>query len=204
MKLYYSDKVLSPRKACAVAKHLDSPVEFIYIDIGKGENRRPDYLALNPNGKVPTLVDGEYTLWEADAVMCYLAARAGSDLWPRDERQIEVMRWLSWNLQHFSRHTVILYFEHLVKARFKLGAPDPAAIESARDQFRRFGAVLEAHIDKRRWLLGDTLTVADFAIASALPYADRAAIPLDEFPAIRRWHDRLSELDAWREPFPAP
>ena len=79
MKLYYSD-VLSPRKACAVARYLKSPVEFIYLDLVKGEQQSPAYLAINPNRKVPTLVDGERIVWEADAVMCHLAERAGSDL----------------------------------------------------------------------------------------------------------------------------
>ena len=58
MKLYYSD-VLSPHKACAVARYLKSPVEFVYLDLVKGEQQAPAYLVLNPNGKVPTLVDGE-------------------------------------------------------------------------------------------------------------------------------------------------
>ena len=55
MKLYYSD-VLSPHKACAVARYLKSPVEFVYLDLVKGEQQAPAYLVLNPNGKVPTLV----------------------------------------------------------------------------------------------------------------------------------------------------
>ncbi len=202
MQLYYDD-VLSPRRACAVARHLESPVEFIRVELGKGENRTPDYLALNPNGKVPTLVDGDRVLWEADAIMCHLAARCDSDLWPQDGRQTEVMRWLSWNLQHFYPHAGTLYFEYIIKPRYRLGELDEQAVERATDHFRTFAAVLDAHIAQRRWLVGDTLTIADFAVASPLPFAGTAHIPLHEFPAIARWHDRLCELDAWREPFPA-
>jgi len=91
MKLYYSD-ILSARKACAVATYLKSPVEFIYLDLPKGEQQAPSYLAINPNGKVPTLVEREHILWEADAVICRLAEIAGSGLWPHDERQIEIIR----------------------------------------------------------------------------------------------------------------
>lgn len=202
MKLYYSD-VLSPRRACAVAKYLQSPVQFVYLDMAKGEHRTPAYLAINPNGKVPTLTDGDYALWEADAIMCYLAERANSDLWPRDRKgQIEIQRWLSWNLQHFNLHAGTLYFEHIIKARFGLGDPDTATVKEARDQFRRFAAILDDHLDGRRWLVGDALSVADFAVATALPDAEHARIPLDEFPHIRQWHDRLGEFEAWREPFP--
>lgn len=201
MKLYYSN-TLSPHKACAVARHLNSPAEFVYVDLGQGEHLTPDYLAMNPNGKVPTLVDGDRTVWEASAIMCHLAAKAGSELWPRDERQIEIIRWFSWDSDHFSRYSGALYFEHIIKARFGLGDPDEAAIEAALKDFRRYATVLNDHLSGRRFLVGDGLTVADFAVAVTLPYADRAGIPIAEFPDVRRWHDRLNELPAWREPFP--
>jgi len=202
MRLYYSD-VLSPRKACAVARYLRSPVEFVYLDLVKGEQQSPAYLAINPNAKVPTLVDGERIVWEADAVMCHLAERAGSELWPRDTaRQIEAVRWLSWNAQHFYRHGGALFFQHIIKPRFGLGSPDAAAIDEALAGFRRFAAVLNGHLADRQWLVGNGLTVADFSVAVVLPYAGTARMPLDEFPEVRRWHDRLCEFDAWRQPFP--
>ncbi|HET6632315.1 MAG TPA: glutathione S-transferase family protein [Rhodanobacteraceae bacterium] len=201
MKLYWSD-VLSPRKACAVARHLDSQVEYIYVDFTKGEHRSADYLAMNPNGKVPTLVDGTRVLWEADAIMCHLAARCDSDLWPQDARQIDVIRWLSWAAQHFNRHAGTLFFEHIIRPRFSLGETDPRVVAQADGEFRRFAAILDAHLERRRWLVADTLTIADFSVAVTLPDAERARIPLADFPAIHRWHQRLNELDAWRQPFP--
>ncbi len=77
--------------------------------------------------------------------MCHLAERAGSDLWPRDiDRQIEVVRWLSWNAQHFSLYGGALYFQHIIKPRFGLGPTDPAVVEEALVGFRRFAAVLNA------------------------------------------------------------
>lgn len=202
MKLYWFDTV-NPRKACAVAKYLQSPVKFERVDLGRGEHKRPEYLALNPNGKVPTLVDGTRTLWEANAIMCHLAARADSDLWPQDDRQVEVIRWLSWDLAHFYRAGSSLYFEYIIKPRFGLGDVDPGEVKRAGKEWRRFATILDSHLHDRRWLVGNGITVADFAVASVLPYAERACIPLDEFPNVRRWHDRLNELDAWREPYPA-
>jgi glutathione S-transferase len=201
-KLYYSD-TLAPRKTCAVAKYLKSPVEFVYVDLRKDEHRAPAYLAVNANGKVPALADGEWTLWEADAILCHLSEQAGSDLWPRDSRQIDIVRWFSWNAQHFYRHGGALYFEHIVKPRFGLGAPDPSAVEPALGWFRKFAAVLNDHLKGRQWLVGDGLTVADFSVAATLPYAEQARLPVDEFPEVRRWHDQLNEIEAWREPFPA-
>lgn len=201
MKLYYSDTLL-PRKACAVARHLGSPVEYVYLDFARGDQVTPAYRALNPNARAPTLVDGDRVLWESNAIMCALAWKAGSELWPRDERQIDVLRWLSWDAEHFTRHAGVLYFEYVIKSRFHLGPPDLAAIEAALGGFRTSARVLDDHLKDRTYLLGDALTIADFAVAVTLPYAEQSHLPIAEFPQIERWHDRLLELPAWREPFP--
>jgi glutathione S-transferase len=202
VKLYYAE-TLNPQKACVVAKYLNSPVEFVHVDLGKGENRTPEFLALNPNGKVPVLDTGGGSLWESNAIMCYLARVAGTDLWPSDDRQIEVLRWLSWDANHFTRHAGTLYFEHIIKPAFGLGGTDRAVVEEATGFFKRFAAVLNDHLKGCAYLVGDSLTVADFAVGITLPYAEDARIPIAEFPEIERWHGRLTELPAWREPFPA-
>jgi glutathione S-transferase len=152
---------------------------------------------------VPALEDGELKLWEANAIMCHLARVAGSDLWPKDAgQQVEVMRWLSWNADHFTRHAGNLYFQHIIKPRFNLGPADEAEVAEASAWIAKFGGVLDDHLKGRKYLLGDRLTVADFAVAITLPYAEQAHIPLSEFPNVVRWHDRMNELPAWREPFP--
>ncbi len=202
VKLYYCE-TMNPRKACAVARHLKAPVEYVFVDLLRGEHMAPGFAALNPNRKVPVLVEGDgRILWESTAIMCRLAEQAGSDLWPRDGRQVEVMRWLSWDMQHFMRVTGALYFEHLIKPLIGMGGPDAGAVAAAQAGFRTAAAVLEGHLAGRDWLVGSAPTVADFAVAVTLPYAADAAIPLAEFPAISRWHDRLGTLEGWLDPFP--
>jgi glutathione S-transferase len=201
MKLYYSD-VLAPRKVCALVKYLKMPMDFAYLELGKGEHKKPDYLAINPNGKVPTLVDGDKVLWEADAILCYLARKAGSNLWPGDDRQAEVISWFSWNSQHFIQSGGALYFEFVIKARFNIGAPDAATVEKSLKAFRSQARILNNYLNGRDWLVGDQLTVADFSVAVTLPYAAKAQMPIDEFPEVRRWYDQLAALDGWLDPFP--
>lgn len=201
MRLYYAE-VLKPRKACAVARHLNAPVEYVRVDLGRGEQQANDFRARNPNAKVPMLEAEGRTIWESNAIMVWLARRAGSDLWPQDERQIDVVRWLSWDDQHFTFHAGRLYFEHIVKEMFGIGAPDSAACEAALGQFRRYAAVLDAHLEGRDYVVGEGLTVADFALSVTLPYADKAEIPYRDYKNIARWAERLADLPAWRAPFP--
>ena len=202
LKLYYSD-ILSARRACAVARYLSAPVEYIYLDLVKGDQKKPDYLAINPNGKVPTLVKGNRITWESDAVICQLSDDTGADLWPHDARQIEITRWFSWNAQHFTRAGGSLYFENIVKKRFGIGAPDPAVVDEALGQFRRYARVLNDHLAGRTWVVGESITVADLSVAMALPYARDAQLPMNEFPDVCRWYDQIDAIEVWRNPFPA-
>jgi len=149
MKLFY-EQTINPRKACVVARYLNSPVDYVHIDLSKGENRTPEYLAINPNGKVPALEDGDLKLWEANAIMCHLARTAKSDLWPDGAKQVEVMRWLSWNADHFTRHAGTLYFNYIIKPAIGIGAPDEAAVKEATGFVRRFAAVLNDHLRGRK------------------------------------------------------
>ena len=185
-----------------MAKHLGLAVDYVRIDLDKLENRAPDYLAINPNGKVPALVDGELTLWESDAIMCHLARKTdSSELYPRDDRESAVMNWLFWNSAQFSRHAGVFYSEIAIKQRYNLGPPDQAALDAATRPFKRFARVLDRHLAGRDYLVGHSLTVADFAVASMLPEAE-AVMPLEDFAEVRRWHDGLSRIPAWVDPFP--
>lgn len=204
MKLYWF-ATPNAHKPCAVARYLDAPVEFVHLDLGRGEQRSKEFLAINPNGKVPALVDGDLALWEAQAIMCHLAQRMGSDLWPKQEHlQVEVIRWFSWEQAHFSHQGGRLFFEHAIKPHFGLGETDAGIVADADRQFRVYAEVLDRHLQQRAWLLGDCLSLADFSTAAMLPYAQAARLPLDGFEHIQRWHAQLQQLPAWREPFPAP
>ncbi|HEU4665963.1 MAG TPA: glutathione S-transferase family protein, partial [Dokdonella sp.] len=185
-----------------VVRHVGIACDYVRVDLGRGEHRRPDYLALNPNGKVPTLVDDGVVLWEAAAIAFHLARKVGDPLWPSDvARQAEVMRWLSWELAHFSRAAGGLYFERVIKPWIGAEA-DPAAIEESTASFHAHAATLDDHLRERIYLLGDELTLADLFVARMLPYADEARLPLDAYPALARWNERLMALPAWRDPWP--
>lgn len=202
MQLYYYESP-NARTACAIARHLRAPVEFVRVELKQGEHRRPEFLAINPNGKVPVLVDGDAAIWESPAIAAYLAQKTGSELWPAaPAQQVEVLRWIHWGAAHFNRHAGTLFFERIAKASFGLGEPNAAAVEEATKHLRHFAKVLDGQVQGRRYLLGDALSVADFSVAAMLPWRQAAQLPLDDYTHLGEWYARIEALPAWREPYP--
>jgi glutathione S-transferase len=193
----------SPRafKVMALANHLDLDVVIRPLDFLKGEHKSAQYAALNPNMRMPTLKDGDFVLWESNAILQYLAGkRPELGLLPRDERgRLEVTRWQFWDLAHWDPHCAVFIFENLVKPFVaKAGQPDAAALAKATEPFQRSAAVLDGQLDGRQWVTGDQLTVADFSLGAVLNYAEMAHFPLQPYDEIRRWFAALSALPAWR------
>jgi glutathione S-transferase len=194
----------SPRafKAIALANHLGLDVMVRPLDFSKGEHKTPEYAALNPNMMMPTLRDGDYVMWEANAIMQYLAGRKPqSGLLPTDERgRLDVTRWQFWDLAHWDPAVAILLMENFVKPVL-MGAGEPNAAEVAKgtDMFHRAAAVLEGQLKGRKFVTGDALTLADFALGAPLNYAAEASFPLESYPEIRRWHASLMVLPAWQK-----
>ncbi len=199
VKLYYSHN-LNPRVAVAVARYLKSPVDYV-----RASPRRPDqieaFTTINPNALVPVLVDGETRLWETDAIACRLSGLAGSDFWRIGPDTAEMIMWVSWSAYHLTRAADPLYFYRIVFPTFSDEKPNASLLEEALGDFRRHAAVLDSHLANRPWVLGERISYADFRVATPLPFAEEAGLPVSEFPNVKRWHDRLMEIDAWRDPF---
>ena len=204
MKLYVNQGSPNVRRVRLTAAVLGIELEEEVLDLRKGEQKAPAYLRLNPNGSVPTLVDGDLVLTESRAIMQYLAARKPeAGLLPGDERlRIDVIRWQFWDASHFSPQLGTLFFEKLLKPMFGAGEPDARRIEDALAGFRRFAAVLDRHLEGKEHVVGAALTLADLTLASSLMYAERTEVPLSEFPGIQAWFSRIAAMDAWASTAP--
>lgn len=201
MKLYVLPP--SPRafKVIALKNHLGIECEMQLVDLSKGEQFTPKYIAMNPNSKMPVLEDDGFVLWESNAILLYLASKKPhSRLWPTDPKdQADVVRWLAWEGAHFDAESCgMVGFEKISKGVLGLGVADPAFIARGEDNFARFAAVLNESLRGRTWLTGDDLTIADFSIGAWVPAAERLQLPVGKFSEIARWYDRLASLPAWR------
>ncbi len=201
MKLYHNPLSPNVRRVRLTAAVLGLELEEKKLDFAKGEHKSPEYLALNPNGAVPTLVDGDLVLTESRAIMQYLASKKPeSGLLPRDEAaRADVARWQFWDAAHFSPQMGTLAFEKLIKGMMGLGEPDAAKVQEALGNFRRFAAVLNKRLEGKKYIVGNALTIADLTIASSLMYAKQVEAPLAEFPNVQALLSRVSELDGWKK-----
>jgi glutathione S-transferase len=203
MDLYYSPASFNSRRALGVIEHLGVRVEKKVVDLMKGEQRAEKFLALNPNGKVPVLVDGDYVLWESHAIMQYVAEKYGDGrLWPNDiARRADVTRWMCWGLAHWQPACGAFVYERVFNPVF--GRPtDENVVKQGERELEVLAKVLNAQLEGREWITGKELTLADFSLAAPLTYAAPARIPLSPYPNILRWNARMNELESWRSTAP--
>jgi len=205
MKLYGFPPSPNTWKVRAAAHQLALPMELELVDLTAGAQRKPDYLAINPTGRTPTLVDGDFTLWESAAILQYLGSKKPTSLWPEDAKaRADIMRWQSWHLQHWSRGINGFIFENLVKGILKMGEPDPKALAQAGELFHQDASVLDKHLERHAYLVNDALTLADFTVVAPLFLAERARVPLATFGNLGRWFAAQAALAAWKETAPGP
>lgn len=194
------DFAFSPncRKVRALAYELGIQLEFVPVDLPRGAHRTPAFLAINPNGRVPVLVDGELVLWESNAILRYLAGKAGSALVPTDPRAVaEVDRWLSWQLAHLGPAMSKVAFERIVKKVTRQGAPDEAAIAAGTAEFAKLTTILDGALAGREYLAG-ALSIADFALASHFSLSATAGLELGPYRHVNAWLSRVLARDSMR------
>lgn len=199
MHLYHNPLSGSSRRAWLTAVHLDIDLELRIVDLSSGEQQSAEFLALNPNGVVPVLVDGEFVLTESHAIMQYLADKApAQSLYPTSlQARADVNRWLFWCAQHFSPAISIFNWEHFIKPMIGAGSADPVELIRGEALIAQYASVLDRHLRNRQWVVGSEITLADFALGASLMHAESAKVPLARYPALQDWLTRVRSLPAW-------
>lgn len=200
MRLYHHPVSSNARRALMAAIHLGVQFESVEVNLMSADDRRR-LLEINPNGKLPVLQDGEFLLWESCAIMQYLADKTpGQTVYPIDPRQrADVNRWMFWACQHFAPAVGVLTWEHLWKGMTGNGAADPVELARGTADLETYAAVLDSHLAGRAWMVGEALTLADFALAAQLMYIERGKLPLARYANVIAWFARVQQLPAWKE-----
>ena len=189
MKLYYAPRTRS-FSALWLMKEAGRPYERVLIDITKGEQKRPDYLAINPMGKVPALEDGEARLGEAAAICAYVADRcpeAGLAPSIDDPRRGRYLNWL-----FFAPSCIEPAMVQIVT---KIQMP---SVSAGWGEATQVFDVLDNALAQGPWLLGDQFTAADIAVGASLNFAIRLFKIVPSRPAFERYIDRCAARPAFQ------
>jgi glutathione S-transferase len=198
MRLYSG--VISPngKRVRIAAAEAGVTLETALVDFQKGEQRAPEYLALNPMGKVPTLTEGDFALWESAAIMCFVARKGGSESFPSEARaEADTLRWLFFGACHVDPHFTTLVVERFLKGRRK-EVEDVALTASAEQWLARFVPVVEGQVAEHEFLTG-RFSVADIALGCSLELYPLVRFDLGPYPATRVWLERLKARESWKD-----
>ncbi|MEY4140188.1 MAG: hypothetical protein RLZZ371_2370 [Pseudomonadota bacterium] len=191
LKFYYS-LAPNPRKVALFLEEADLPYEAIPIDTRKGEQHTPEFTAINPNAKVPAIVDGDTTVFDSSAILLYLAEKTGRFLC-RPESRGEMLSWLMFTASGIGPFTgQCVHFKHY--------APEPIPYALNRYEFEawRHWKLIEQRLSTRRWMLDESYTLLDMAVwgwARSLPYALGDDV-WDQLPNLKRLVDTIDARPA--------
>jgi len=182
----YAAHTPNGRKISVMLEECALPYEIVKVNLGKGEQLTPQFTALNPNQKIPAIVDGSVTLAESGAILIYLAEKAGQLLEPRHE----TLQWLMFQMAHVG--PMLGQAHHFrLQAKEKL----PYAIERYEKEAARIYGVLDRELAKREYLAGK-YSIADIATYPWILRYFNFGVAFDDYPALEAWTDRIGARPA--------
>jgi len=193
MKIYGS-KNSSAGRCWWAAAEAGVELEQIPLDFQKDEHKSEAYLKINPNGKIPTLVDGDVVIWESMAINNYIAEKFKPDLFgPQDAAShAHLSQWSYWSLAHLNRAMEPLYMQ---KYRGPLPAEEVPKHMAELDKWMK---ILDAHLEGKDYLVGNVFTIADINVASIVGSGRMFDLDLSPYANIKRWVGGLSQRPAFK------
>ncbi|ASY80155.1 thiol:disulfide oxidoreductase [Pectobacterium polaris] len=195
--LYYAPTP-NGHKITLFLEEANLPYQLHRVNISKGEQFRPEFLAISPNNKIPAIVDTQpaegdtpISLFESGAILLYLAEKHGVLLSTSLRERTATLQWLFWQVSGFGpmlgqNH----HFNHYAPQ------PVPYAIERYQQETQRLYRVLDKHLQDSPWLAGENYSIADIATYPWVVSYARQRVDLDDYPAVKAWYTRISERPA--------
>lgn len=197
----YAHPMSSATPVILALAELEVPHEFVHVDLAAGDQRKPEFLALNPNGKVPTLVVDGAPMFEALAILQWLGDRFGVErgLWPAagSRERFEALSWSTWAYVSFAA-TFQRYF-HATGDRVPAAERSDAFAKRAANDLQAYLVLLDARLEDRPYLLGSEFSLLDVIVGGAVTYAEVCGIGLDEHPRVVAWTERFKAREAYKK-----
>jgi glutathione S-transferase len=200
IKIWGRVNSVNVQKVLWCCDELGLPYDRIDAGLQHGRNNEPEYLAMNPNGRVPTLEDGDFVLWESKSILRYLAMEYGAshpDLYPAAPRvRASIDRWLDWTLSTLQPAERNVFWGMV---RTPAAERDMAAIQKGADACGALWRMLDTHLAGRQYAEGDAFSIADLVLgAYCRRYLDLDGIQRPDLPALRKWYEGIKQRPAFQ------
>jgi glutathione S-transferase len=201
IKIHADPITVNCRKVLAGLELIGAPYELVHVDYFKGEQKAEPFISLNPNASVPAMTDGDFVLWESNAILQYAADKVGNDAaYPRDlKTRADINRWLLWESSSWFPSCYVFLVENCVKPL--LGAQtDVAVLDAQAGQFHKLAGILDARLARQTWIAGSGPTIADIALAAPMHLHGWQRLPLADHPNLKRWMTQhVENLPCWQK-----
>ncbi|WP_281558378.1 glutathione S-transferase family protein [Thalassomonas sp. RHCl1] len=199
LTLYYNPLTVNSIKVQLLCHALEIEVNYQHIALPQGEHLTRRFLEINPDGKVPVLIDGNQVLTESNAILQYLANKHQSSLWPKEVlHQARVLKWLLWQVSDWQKAVGPFAHRRVILPHWGFTAHEQLTPQALAD-FDKAMARLELALTGKQTLVADSFTLADIAIGSNLILAEEAQIPLESYPQVRHWLEQLAAHSWWQK-----
>ncbi|MCA9406646.1 MAG: glutathione S-transferase family protein [Candidatus Omnitrophica bacterium] len=196
LKIYGADLSTPANKVRMMVNALDIPYEYVRVSIRDQENRTPEFLQMNPNGKIPVLDDNGFILFESGAICRYLADKQNSSLYPKDLKQRALVdQWTDFAVIHINGAMNRVVFNRIFAKRIGRKI-DEQSLRDGLAFLEKFLPVVDDRLEGRDFLAEDGLTLADISLISILDPCEVAEVDLSAYKNIVAWRNRLRQ-----EPF---
>lgn len=170
-------------------EEVGAPYEAVAVNFRNGDNKKPEYLRMNPNGKIPLLRDGDSVIWESMAIDCYLAEKYQPELLGTSaEARALVLQWSFWSLVEYQKPIIDVFIQ-------KVFVPEPQRdqkiIEKGLEKIQPLNRILNEHLTDREYMVGTSFTLADLHVASVAKICTAIGVSLDVYPHTHQWLARM-------------
>lgn len=201
MEIYADPITINCRKVIAGLTLMGATYSLKHVDYFAGAQKEMPYIGINPNASVPAMRDGDFLLWESNAILQYAADKMGNDaVYPTDLKiRADINRWMFWESSAWFPACYVYLVENCVKPLLG-GAPDSALLEAHNAQFHKLAGILDTRLANNTWVAGTPgATLADIALASAGHLHGWQKLPLAPHPHLKRWlTESVESLPCWQ------
>lgn len=198
LKIYGFPMSSRANKVLMCANKLDLEYEYLPLNIPGGEHKTPEYLEINPVGKVPAIVDGDFSLFESNSILKYLCEKHDSDLYPKDlQSRSLVDQWCDFICQHLGIQISRVAYNKLFAEKMGDEKDERAMAEGYRF-INKFLSVVEGQLNKTKYLAGDKLSLADLTLLAEIDPCEMIEVDLKKYPKVHALVQQLRSEDFYR------